>query len=458
MDVDKNEMVEAIESPPESTESEPEKDIASSIVIAPLLPPDERGKESSLKGGDHSEDEPPRATPRRTFLDDSRDMAGGLGLRARTLVSHMMQSGRVGNQRRSQQLGPLFLLLFAANVLIIGAFGVWFYNMIAGEMDMRLANVKAPPPAPLPIAKAEPNPEPPPKGLSPEEFLQGQEKLKSEIQSELKSQIKKEIADLQAQLQAAQKRLTNAEEMAKLTISRVRELASTAHKESGPSPVVAAALPANTVPGNALAAESLTPSQSELVLLKERNRLTALADEAIATASRETYERLWEALDDPRLSNLIHAARAEILRVQNYYLSGSRLQKYEIPVLEIFPDSAAMRDTQLSDDQLIKILGDQKQTWQNRVKAAWLLGQRRSTKAGEALVGAIKQDANLDVVKEATFSFEQLTGYHAKLFEVASLESWWKEYNAMPPPLIKAVTNDTPPKDGTKTSTSVAKP
>ena len=173
-------------------------------------------------------------------------------------------------------------------------------------------------------------------------------------------------------------------------------------------------------------------------MLKERNRLTAFADEAIATGARGPYERLWDAMEDPHLANLVHAARAEILRVQDCYINGQRvkfygIQQHQIPVAEIFPDSSALAPAQLSDDQLIQVLQDLKQSWQTRVKAAWHLGQRRSTKVGDALVKAIKSDPMLDVTAEATFSFEQISGYHAKLFDIPPLEAWWNSYNEKTP-------------------------
>ena len=92
---------------------------------------------------------------------------------------------------------------------------------------------------------------------------------------------------------------------------------------------------------------------------------------------------------------------------------------------------------------MIQLMLDQKQPWQTRVKAAWHLGQRRSTKVGDALVKAIKDDPVLDVVAEATFSFEQMTGYRSKLFEVKPLEAWWSSYNL---PLEEAVKKTEPPK------------
>ena len=252
----------------------------------------------------------------------------------------------------------------------------------------------------------------------------------------LEGRLKSESADLKGQLQAAQKRLADSEKETHRQAAQIRELVSSLSRaeaamlERQGAPT--AAPPATPTPTNPPEAE-LPPSQSELVTLKERNRLTTYADEAIATGAREPYDRLWQAIDDPRLANLVHAARAEILRVQNFYLSGSRIDSYDIPVATYFPDSAALKDTQLKDEQLIKLLLEHKNPWQVRMKAANLLGLRRSKAVGDALVKAVAEDPNLDVVKEATFSFEQMTGFRAKIFEPGPVAAWWQQYNAEPP-------------------------
>jgi hypothetical protein len=246
-------------------------------------------------------------------------------------------------------------------------------------------------------------------------------------------ELKKQVGALRSSLDDLRKGLVESEKRAGETARQLAGLATVVEE------VRKNADKKNAAPAPPPAAVQAPPdSQSELVLLKERNRLTAFADEAIATGARGPYDRLWDAIEDPRLANLVHAARAEILRVQDCYINGQRvkfyhIQQHQIPVAEIFPDSAALAPAQLSDDQLIQVLQDLKQTWQNRVKAAWHLGQRRSTKVGDALVRAVKSDPILDVAAEATFSFEQITGYHAKLFEVPALEAWWKSYNAKPP-------------------------
>lgn len=216
----------------------------------------------------------------------------------------------------------------------------------------------------------------------------------------------------------------------KISELKKAELAKELEKPVPPPPVIVQAPP----PVNL---EAIPLEKSEMILLKERNRLTGLADEAIATGSRAAYERLWDTFEDPRLSSLIHAARAEIMRVQDCYLKGQRatyygIKQHKIPIADIFPDTPLLTPEQLSEAQIIEILQNQKQQWQTRVKAAWLLGQHRSAKSGEALMEAIKNDPMLDVVAEATFSFDQITGYHARLFEVAPLLEWWNAYNKNP--------------------------
>lgn len=328
------------------------------------------------------------------------------------------RSGPGSNQLRSSRLGSWLGILALATTALFIATAVWFY-----EMRKLNSAAEAAPPATTgrPAATAEP-PGPAAKAGP------GIETLLATQTGELKEQtaaLRSTLDDLQKRLAASEKRAGETARQVAGLATLVEDLKKAADKKDAvPAP------PPATVEGP-------PDSLSDLVLLKERNRLTAYADEAIATGARGPYERLWDAFEDPRLANLVHAARAEILRVQDCYINGQRvkfhnIQQHQIPVAEIFPDSPALAPAQLSDDQLIRVLQDLTQTWQTRVKAAWHLGQRRNTKVGDALVKAIKTDPVLDVAAEATFSFEQITGYHAKLFEVPALEAWWKSYNEKP--------------------------
>jgi hypothetical protein len=343
------------------------------------------------------------------------------------------ESARRANVRRSPNLIVIALTLFAY-LLVLVACGFWFHHRLMSDIEARIESARSNEPRLESTRVAVPSAAGPPAPIA----VGGAD---AAALKRLEDLLHSDAGKMKLEMDALSKRLAGTEEqnrqqaaqLGALTAELSAAKAALAEKKSKPSASVAAA--SAPLPQG----DGLPPAQGELVLLKERNRLTDYADEAIATGARAPYERLWEALDDPRLANLVHAARAEILRVQNFYLGGSRIDHYDIPVMTYFPDDAALRDSQLKDDQLIKLLRDKKNPWEVRMKAANLLGTRHSSAAGDALVAAVKADDNLDVVKEATFSFEQMTGFRARIFDAASLDQWWKQYKATPtPPKPKA--------------------
>ena len=316
---------------------------------------------------------------------------------------------RSSNAIRSRALLFMFLAIVALNTTLFGVATWYFSSRTKAEFQAKIDALQEHPPEAMDATRAE--------GLARDANEKTQQKFTT---------LEETVASLKHDLSETQKKIEGSSEQFAQINRRLADLAAQIH-ESRPGTATAPVKPG-------AAQESLPPPPSELVLLKERNRLTSYADEAIATGLRGPYERLWDALDDPRLANLVHAARAEIFRVQDCFLNGQRakfygIQQHRIPVADIFPDSGALTETQLSDEQMIQIVLDQKQPWQTRVKAAWHLGHRRSTKVGDALVKVIKEDPQLDVIAEATFSFEQMTGYRAKLFEIKPLEAWWASYN-----------------------------
>lgn len=179
---------------------------------------------------------------------------------------------------------------------------------------------------------------------------------------------------------------------------------------------------------------SINPGDAwkQLEILGERNRLTMLADDAIANGSREAFDQLVTlSKDQSRDQRIKDGAAAEILRVKNFYSSGSRLGPYTLPVATLYPSLKTGAEEALSNSQLLALLADQKKHWRVRTRAAYLLGSRRDPSVSEALVQAAKSDPNLDVVKECVFTFEENTGYRAKgLFEIDSLVNWWTVYQA----------------------------
>ena len=332
----------------------------------------------------------------------------------------------MADQRHSKRLLRMFLVLALLNTVLFVAAAWFFYERTRHDLEGRITALQnssaADPGTPLSTTTAR-------------EVKDIEERFSRQV-----SELKAELSPARQQADEAAKKVTDLEQRAEQSARRIADLAA---QVSSIKPSV----PPTSKPAASADISALPPAQAELVILKERNRLTSYADEAIATGARAPYERLWDSLDDPNLANLAHATRAEILRVQDCFLSGQRvkfhgIQQYQIPVAEVFPDSSVLTPAQLNDDQMIQLLLDQKLAWQTRVKAAWFLGQRRSTKVGDALVKAIKEDPVLDVIAEATFSFEQMTGYRAKLFEVKPLESWWQTYNIS---REEAVKNSEPP-------------
>ena len=440
-------------SAPSASHGEIEENPTQATVTPPPLDP------SGLFSDQLPQPRPSKADrKKKAALDEERQL--DLPLRIEDSASAM--DARLANQRRSRSLAALIAIMLAVNLVMMGAVGLWLHFAPPDWFVHSLTKVTNPAFHAAPLLE-----------ISADDLKRAEEKMQAritELQSQfqaaqnqlaLREELAKQvtakisstgtnesptsdgrlvnlIADLQIQLQAAQKKLAENEVLMAQNTSRLKDLIVAVTAAGEQKEAVKAA--ASSIPGGvAMPSQPLTPTESELLLLKERNRLTAYADESIATGAREPYQRLWDSMQDPRLQNLLHAARAEILRVQNAYLAGSRIGRYDIPIAELFPDSATLRDTQLSDDHIIQLLEDQKQPWQTRVKAAWILGQRRNTKAGDALVKAVKEDPNLDVVKEATFSFEQLTGFHPMLFESALLEAWWKENNTIAPLKPKVV-------------------
>ena len=171
---------------------------------------------------------------------------------------------------------------------------------------------------------------------------------------------------------------------------------------------------------------SVSPATSELILLKERNRLTDYADKAIATGARESLQAIVEAMFDPALKHLRHASEAEFRRVQAYFeISSSIDPAYKLPLQELFKDTPVRAEADLTPPQLTTLLNDAKQPWEVRLRCAYLL--RASTDAGTnaALLKVIKDDLSLDVVKQAQTTFEKRVGQRFRLFDIPSIEAWW---------------------------------
>jgi hypothetical protein len=176
---------------------------------------------------------------------------------------------------------------------------------------------------------------------------------------------------------------------------------------------------------------NVSPSLSELILLKERNRLSEYADKAIATGSRESLQALVDAMFDPAMKHLLHASQAEFRRVQNYYdFSTSIDPGYTLPLQELFKNNPVRTEADLTPAQLTTLLQDREQTWENRLRSAYLLRASSDKTTNAALLKAIKEDPSLDVAKQAQTTFEKRIGRKFRLFDIPTIDAWWETQKA----------------------------
>lgn len=195
--------------------------------------------------------------------------------------------------------------------------------------------------------------------------------------------------------------------------------ADAAHASAADAAQVAAMMP------------SVSPSTSELILLKERNRLTDYADRAIATGQRDALQAIVSSMFDPAMKHLRNACEAEFRRVQNYYeFSISIDPGYTLPLLELFKDGSVRAEADLTPAQLTKIMQDETQIWENRLRSAYLLRASTDKETNAALLKSLKEDPSLDVAKQAQTTFEKRVGRKFRLFDIPTIDGWWEAQKA----------------------------
>jgi hypothetical protein len=188
-----------------------------------------------------------------------------------------------------------------------------------------------------------------------------------------------------------------------------------------PAPAVASSQPVSTPEGVVQPTEAL----AELLLLKERNRLTDYADKAIATGGRDALQAVVEAMFDPEKQKLHHAAQAEFRRVQAFYeISASIDPAYKLPLLELFKDGSVKSEAEIKPVQLMALMKDARQPWEVRLRCAYLLRESTDKEVNAALLQALKEDASLDVAKQAQTSLERRLGKRFRLFDIPAVEAW----------------------------------
>ncbi len=350
----------------------------------------------------------PTTDKRKVNPDVDEGKLAELGLRG-AVVSNAAGNARHGNQRRSPGTIKLVLALVGVLLTLFACFGAMLYSYYQRTLAPEIQALKRE------IAARGV-----PRELESSTALVTMRADLSAAQNQLTkateqiTSLQKQISALQDKQDAADERMGNfAQQMQNsLTGSKSTEAQSSASKANQIASVVQVATPVN----------------QELWLLKERNRLTLYADQAIAQGSSEAMTNLWRSLEDPELKRLREGVQAEIIRVQNYYSHLSRLPPdYRLPVRDLFSgDSSIRSEADLRPEQLINLLLDQKQAVEIRARSAYVLGGHRSDDVAKALIQCMKIDPVLDVVKEAQRTLAEDYSMRVPPLHLKAADEWWQ--------------------------------
>lgn len=373
------------------------------LASDPNVPPSPLGEMTTGARGSAS-----RSGGRKPLLTPDKDeKVTQLGLRE-SLVTGTPSYARPPNLRRTAFSLKLFGLLLLLILLMFGALVAGIYVYYQNNIEPRLALVHGVPVAP-------PKPEPAPAPVAKLEIPASVTDAIAEAGTRI-AELQKQIDALRDTQAATESRLRElADRVAKPRTTNLLEIPTTPATEPKEEPTVVGAVP------------PASETNKELVLLKERNRLTAYADEAISTGSRKALDLLIENLQDPEMVNLRHATFAEIQRVYYHLRFTSRIDpNFKIPVNDLFKDPGIRDESDLKTEKVIELLHDQQQAWEVRLRAAWLLGGRPTREVGDALIKSIREDPVLDVAKEAQLSFEQNMNRKFLLLDLPAIEGWWE--------------------------------
>lgn len=304
------------------------------------------------------------------------------------------------------------LVISLSTSLIIGLVllfvGRWFY---LEKIEPRLSAAAAPVPAPVPASASTPAASPAP---APSDTKLREELAKS---AEQIAALEKQVDVMRREQLLMQQKTRESLESISATL-KIPELA--------PAPEV----PVTNQPGTPRMADmkpQVTPTQEEFILLKERNRLTQYADEAIATGMRRPVELLVEYMRDPQLPHLHDAAQAEYLRaIRAIQLLQREDPGYRLPVAELFKDSSIRDEADVPPAALLKLLADYKVSWEVRVRVCFLLLGSPLPETNAQLIKSIKEDPSLDVAKHAQLALEQRVKKRFRLFDIPAIEAWFQ--------------------------------
>lgn len=118
-------------------------------------------------------------------------------------------------------------------------------------------------------------------------------------------------------------------------------------------------------------------------------------------------------------------ARAELLKVKKFYVLINRFLDTNVSYKDT--EGNIIKDEQVPTNILIECLLKDSQ-WKMRAGAAACLRTKKEKGVINALAESIKNDKNLDVLRESIDSFEILTGYtNPDVLDGRPAIQWWEE-------------------------------
>jgi len=168
----------------------------------------------------------------------------------------------------------------------------------------------------------------------------------------------------------------------------------------------------------------LTKITQEVYLISKRNEIIKIGDRAINSGDRDAFNQLTELLNSEK-NDYKEIIRAELFRVKKFYISINRFLNVDLSYEDT--EGNIIKNEQAPTNMLIECLLNNNK-WKMRARAAFCLRTKKEKEVINALAESIKNDKNLDVLKESICSFEMLSGYtNPDVLDGRSAIQWWEE-------------------------------
>jgi hypothetical protein len=163
---------------------------------------------------------------------------------------------------------------------------------------------------------------------------------------------------------------------------------------------------------------------NEVLRFQKRSTIYELGDTAIEYMSRSAYEKLLAFVNDPADPSLQLAAKSEITRINSALLSSTRTVDATLSMESASETASEASD--ISTPELIELLINDA-VWKSRARSAQLLAERKELGVPEALIESMRDEDNLEVLKDSVRAFEAVTGYRPpEILGYEYCSEWWE--------------------------------